>query len=128
MHTYIDSQKPQNRIHKITTNITVCILQACTGQHFCVSHCVSLQYYDTSASTHSLMLVYDHFMYIALEDLANDGDHKLLVGDLGSGQYDMKLKVFKGKNLMYFCTHTLTYSSIHAMSYINTHNIMIAMS
>ena len=67
------------------------------------------RYNDTSASAHSLMLVYDHLMYTALEDLANDGDHKLLVGDLGSGQYDMKLKVFKGKNLMYFCTHTLTY-------------------
>lgn len=36
-------------------------------------------------------------MPIALEDLGRDGDHKLLIGDLGSGQYDMKLKVFKGE-------------------------------
>ncbi len=32
----------------------------------------------------------------ALEDLDRDGDYKLLVGDLGSGQFDMKLKVYKG--------------------------------
>ena len=32
----------------------------------------------------------------ALEDLDRDGDHKLLVGDLGSGQFDMKLKVYRG--------------------------------
>ena len=43
----------------------------------------------------------------ALEDLANDGDHKLLVGDLGSGQYDMKLKVFKGKTVLHSHTYTL---------------------
>ena len=47
----------------------------------------------------------------ALEDLANDGDHKLLVGDLGSGQYDMKLKVFKGKTISaYTHTHTLAFT------------------
>ena len=44
----------------------------------------------------------------ALEDLANDGDHKLLVGDLGSGQYDMKLKVFKGKTVLHSHTYTHT--------------------
>ena len=61
-----------------------------------IFECHIYRYNDPSASAHSLMLVYDHF-HTALEDLANDGDHKLLVGDLGSGQYDMKLKVFKGK-------------------------------
>ena len=66
----------------------------------------------------SLMLVYDHFMCTALEDLANDGDHKLLVGDLGSGQYDMKLKVFKGKCISAH-THALTYSSLHPHNVIH---------
>ncbi|XP_019851770.1 PREDICTED: Bardet-Biedl syndrome 1 protein-like [Amphimedon queenslandica] len=33
---------------------------------------------------------------IDLKDLDGDGDHKLLIGDLASGQHDMKLKIFKG--------------------------------
>jgi Bardet-Biedl syndrome 1 protein len=36
-----------------------------------------------------------------LEDLNRDGDHKLLVGDLGNGQVDMKLKVYKGTELSF---------------------------
>ena len=42
----------------------------------------------------------DFFAYlicIALEDVNGDGDHLLLVGDLGSGQFDMKLKMYKGE-------------------------------
>lgn len=38
---------------------------------------------------------------MALEDLSRDGEHKLLVGDLGSGQFDTKLKVYRGTELMY---------------------------
>lgn len=36
---------------------------------------------------------------ISLADLNADSDHKLLVADLGSGTFDMKLKVFKGTSL-----------------------------
>ena len=46
-------------------------------------------------------------IHAALEDLGSDGDHKLLVGDLGSGQYDMKLKALRGqvkKIITSFCT------------------------
>ena len=38
---------------------------------------------------------------LALEDLNQDGDHKLLVGDLGSGHYDMKLKVYRGTEMTF---------------------------
>jgi Bardet-Biedl syndrome 1 protein len=34
-----------------------------------------------------------------LSDLNADGDHKLLIADLGTGTYDMKLKVYKGTTL-----------------------------
>lgn len=37
----------------------------------------------------------------ALEDLNKSGDHHLLVGHLGSGHYDMKLKVYKGINMIF---------------------------
>ena len=37
---------------------------------------------------------------ISLADLNADGDFKLLVADLGTGTYDMKLKVFKGTSLL----------------------------
>ena len=54
----------------------------------------------THTLTHTISLNFPApptVMPIALEDLGRDGDHKLLIGDLGSGQYDMKLKVFKGE-------------------------------
>lgn len=37
---------------------------------------------------------------LSLADLHADGDHKLLVADLGNKSHEMKLKVFKGTNLM----------------------------
>ncbi|XP_039625092.1 Bardet-Biedl syndrome 1 protein [Polypterus senegalus] len=37
---------------------------------------------------------------VALADLHGDGESKLVVGDLGSGASNMKLKVFKGTSLM----------------------------
>ncbi|XP_028658847.1 Bardet-Biedl syndrome 1 protein [Erpetoichthys calabaricus] len=37
---------------------------------------------------------------VALADLNGDGESKLVVGDLGSGASNMKLKVFKGTSLM----------------------------
>ena len=36
---------------------------------------------------------------ISLADLNADSDYKLLVADLGTGTFDMKLKVFKGTSL-----------------------------
>ena len=37
---------------------------------------------------------------LSLADLHADGDYKLLVADLGNNSHEMKLKVFKGTNLM----------------------------
>ncbi|KAK3859774.1 hypothetical protein Pcinc_034134 [Petrolisthes cinctipes] len=37
---------------------------------------------------------------MALADLHGDGDSKLIIADLGTGAYNMKLKVYKGTNLM----------------------------
>lgn len=37
---------------------------------------------------------------IALADLHGDGDFKMVAGDIGSGPYNMKLKVYKGTSLM----------------------------
>ncbi|KAM4721564.1 BBSome complex member BBS1 [Rhinophrynus dorsalis] len=37
---------------------------------------------------------------IALADLHGDGDFKMVAGDIGSGPYNMKLKVYKGTALM----------------------------
>ncbi|KAM9302244.1 BBSome complex member BBS1 [Gastrophryne carolinensis] len=37
---------------------------------------------------------------IALADLHGDGEYKMVIGDLGTGPYNMKLKVFKGTSLM----------------------------
>ncbi len=36
---------------------------------------------------------------IALADLSGDGDHKLFIADLGTGKYNMTLKVYKGVTL-----------------------------
>lgn len=37
---------------------------------------------------------------MALADLNGDGDHKLIIADLGTGKYNMKLKVYKGVTLL----------------------------
>ncbi|CAH2324987.1 Bardet-Biedl syndrome 1 [Pelobates cultripes] len=37
---------------------------------------------------------------IALADLHGDGEYKMVAGDLGSGPYNMKLKVYKGTSMM----------------------------
>jgi Bardet-Biedl syndrome 1 protein len=52
-------------------------------------------HYDPVAS------LYTFSTCIALENLNRDGDHKLLVGDLGNGHLDMKLKVYKGTELSF---------------------------
>lgn len=62
-------------------------------------------YFDKSRK--SWLWLIDFFFYcatlplLALEDLKQDGDHKLLVGDLGSGHYDMKLKMYCGTELTF---------------------------
>ncbi|CAM1320405.1 BBS1 (predicted) [Pycnogonum litorale] len=47
-----------------------------------------------------LATLYTFSSCIALADLHGDGDNKLIVADLGTGMYNMKLKVYKGTNLM----------------------------
>ena len=37
---------------------------------------------------------------ITLSDLTGDGDFKLVVADLGSGSYNMKLRVYKGTQMV----------------------------
>lgn len=52
-------------------------------------------HYDPVAS------LYTFSSCMALEDLSRDGDHKCLIGDLGNGHLDMKLKVYKGTELSF---------------------------
>ena len=40
------------------------------------------------------------FRCVTLSDLTGDGDSKLVVADLGSGNYNMKLRVYKGTQLV----------------------------
>ncbi|XP_077996781.1 BBSome complex member BBS1-like [Glandiceps talaboti] len=51
-------------------------------------------HYDPVAS------LYTFTSCLALSDLNGDGENKLIVADLGTGSYDMKLKVYKGTTLM----------------------------
>ncbi|CAG2249956.1 BBS1 [Mytilus edulis] len=51
-------------------------------------------YYDPVASLYTLT------QCVALSDIQADGDWKLVIADLGTGSYDMKLKVYKGTNVM----------------------------
>ena len=41
--------------------------------------------------------IYTFTQCIALSDIHADGDNKLIVADLGTGTYNMKLKVYKGQ-------------------------------
>ncbi|CAL1540056.1 unnamed protein product [Lymnaea stagnalis] len=51
-------------------------------------------YYDPVAS------LYTFTQCLTLSDIQADGDWKLIVADLGTGSYDMKLKVYKNTTLM----------------------------
>lgn len=51
-------------------------------------------YHDPVASLYTMT------QCIALSDIQADGDWKLVIADLGTGSYNMKLKVYKGTNLM----------------------------
>ena len=56
--------------------------------------------YWLNAHYNPLASLYTLTTCTALADLHADGDHKLIVADLGTGSYNMKLKVYKGTNLM----------------------------
>ncbi|KAK8384168.1 hypothetical protein O3P69_009121 [Scylla paramamosain] len=47
-----------------------------------------------------LAALYTFSSCMALADLHGDGEAKLIIADLGTGAYNMKLKVYKGTNLM----------------------------
>eukprot|EP00095_Tigriopus_kingsejongensis_P005363 maker-scaffold34_size539781-snap-gene-3.18 protein:Tk05363 transcript:maker-scaffold34_size539781-snap-gene-3.18-mRNA-1 annotation:"bardet-biedl syndrome 1 isoform x1" len=47
-----------------------------------------------------LASIYTFSSCITLSDLTGDGDFKLVVADLGSGTYNMKLRVYKGTQLV----------------------------
>lgn len=49
-------------------------------------------HYDPVAS------LYTFTQCVTLADISADGDNKLIIADLGTGSYDMKLKVYKGKD------------------------------
>lgn len=51
-------------------------------------------HYDPLAS------LYTFSQCIALSDINADGENKLIIADLGTGTYDMKLKVYRGTTLM----------------------------
>eukprot|EP00062_Callorhinchus_milii_P026027 gi/632987674/ref/XP_007882686.1/ PREDICTED: Bardet-Biedl syndrome 1 protein [Callorhinchus milii] len=51
-------------------------------------------YYDPVAN------LYTFTSCVALSDLHGDGDNKLVLGDLGTGLYNMKLKVYRGTGLV----------------------------
>lgn len=53
-----------------------------------------------SAYSDPLATLYTFTSCMALADLNGDGDHKLIIADLGTGEYNMKLKVYKGTTLV----------------------------
>ena len=48
----------------------------------------------------SLSNIYTFSSCLALSDLSGDGDYKLVVADLGTGDFNMKLRVYKGTQLV----------------------------
>lgn len=44
--------------------------------------------------------LYTFTQCITMSDINADGDYKLIIADLGTGSYDMKLKVYKGTSLL----------------------------
>lgn len=40
---------------------------------------------------------------ICLSDVQADGDWKLIIADLGTGSFNMKLKVYKGEGKVHYC-------------------------
>jgi hypothetical protein len=66
-------------------------------------------YHDPVASLYTLT------QCIALSDIQADGDWKLVIADLGTGSYDMKLKVYKGN-------YPVSFISICPLSCLNFHH------
>ena len=54
-------------------------------------------YHDPVAS------LYTFTQCITLSDIQADGDWKLIIADLGTGSFNMKLKVYKGKSITQTC-------------------------
>ncbi|XP_014667462.1 PREDICTED: Bardet-Biedl syndrome 1 protein-like [Priapulus caudatus] len=52
------------------------------------------------AHSDPLAALYSFTQCMTLADLHGDGEHKLVIADLGTGAYNMKLKVYKGTSLM----------------------------
>ena len=50
-------------------------------------------HYDPLAS------LYTFTQCMALADISSEAENKLIIADLGTGSYDMKLKVYKGETL-----------------------------
>ncbi len=48
-----------------------------------------------------LAALYTFTQCVALSDISADGDNKLIIADLGTGSYTMKLKVFKGRSTVW---------------------------
>ena len=44
--------------------------------------------------------IYTFSSCLALSDLSGDGDYRLVVADLGTGDFNMKLRVYKGTQLI----------------------------
>ena len=53
-----------------------------------------------SAHDDPLAAIYTFSSCLALSDLTGDGESKLVVADLGSGTYNMKLRVYKGTQML----------------------------
>lgn len=49
-----------------------------------------------TAFTDRLATVYTFSSCMTLCDLTGDGDRRLIIGDLGTGKYNMRLKVYQG--------------------------------
>lgn len=49
---------------------------------------------------------------MGLSDITGDGDTKLVVADLGSGNYNMKLRVYKGTQMVNKPRMTYTYITL----------------
>ena len=43
-----------------------------------------------------LAAIYTFSSCLVLSDLTGDGDHRLVLADLGTGDFNMKLRVYKG--------------------------------
>ena len=71
-------------LHMLHTASIFCLYRKQENDKWLEAH------YDPVAS------LYTFSQCITLSDINADNDNKLIVADLGTGSYDMKLKVYKG--------------------------------